>query len=158
MQVAEGGSEVSQFHPLLPPAPLFLFECSARKPCSLLYQVALIVHPCMLLSSWVFFHLLNKQAVRFFTLQRGEGGGGVLGILYWLECEAKVSSASALEELKQINAVMESLREGLEGKILAERAQAKEQADKAQQEHESLSQELKQVKVSAQEQCQELER
>ncbi|CAK9255942.1 unnamed protein product [Sphagnum jensenii] len=104
-----------------------------------------------------------------------EGGGGVLGILYWLECQAKVSSASALEEstnslilrppwllanskLKQTNAVMESLRGGLEGKILAERAQAKEQADKAQQEHESLSQELKQVKVSAQEQCQELER
>jgi len=102
MQVAEGGSEVSQFHPLLPPAPLFLFECSARKPCSLLYQVALIVHPCMLLSSWVFFHLLNKQAVRFFTLQRGEGGGGVLGILYWLECEAKVSSASALEEVSKL--------------------------------------------------------
>lgn len=27
-----------------------------------------------------------------------EGGGGVLGILYRLECQAKVSSASALEE------------------------------------------------------------
>lgn len=101
LMVAAGGSEVGQLHPLLPPAPLLLFEFSARKPCSLLYQVASIVHPCMLLSSWV-FPFVNKQAVRFFTLQGDEGGGGVLGILYWLECQAKVSSASALEEVSKL--------------------------------------------------------
>jgi hypothetical protein len=31
-----------------------------------------------------------------------EGGGGVLGILYRLECQAKVSSASALEEVSKL--------------------------------------------------------
>jgi hypothetical protein len=55
----------------------------------------------MLSSSWA-FPFVNKQAVRFFTLQGDEGGGGVLGILYWLECQAKVSFASALEEVSKL--------------------------------------------------------
>jgi hypothetical protein len=32
MHVVEGGSEVSQLHPLLPLAPLLYFECIVRKP------------------------------------------------------------------------------------------------------------------------------
>jgi hypothetical protein len=61
MQVAKGGNEVSQLHPLFPLAPLLCFEFIARKPCNLLYQGASIVHPCMLLSSWVFPFVNNKQ-------------------------------------------------------------------------------------------------
>jgi hypothetical protein len=59
MQVAEGGSEVNQLHPLLPLAPLLCFECIIKKPCNLLYKVASIVHPFMLLSFWV-FPFVNK--------------------------------------------------------------------------------------------------
>lgn len=35
-------------------------------------------------------------------MQGGEGGGGVPGILDWLECQAKASSASALEEVSKL--------------------------------------------------------
>ncbi|CAK9216422.1 unnamed protein product [Sphagnum troendelagicum] len=91
----------------------------------------------------------------------GVVGGGVLGILYWLERQAKASSTSALKEanlkLKQTNATMESLREKLEGDLLAERAQAQEQADKAQKEQISLSEELRKAKLSAKEQQEKLE-
>jgi hypothetical protein len=36
--------------------------------------------------------------MKLFTLQGDEGGWGVLGILAWLECQAKVSFVSALKE------------------------------------------------------------
>jgi hypothetical protein len=40
--------------------------------------------------------------VRFFTLQGDEGGGGVMGILAQLECQVKVSFASALEGVNKL--------------------------------------------------------
>ncbi len=66
--------------------------------CIRLHQWCILACSCLL----GFFPFVNKQAVRFLTLQGDEGGGGVLGILYRLECQAKVSSASALEEVSKL--------------------------------------------------------